>query len=373
MKKYCIYLLALPLLLFCFIIRCSAAGTDAFDGDIQRIEDSVGDEASDDLESLGISDVDDVIASGLDGKRFWTYLASLITENSAGPLSALLLMTAVLLIIGVAESYQYSLRYTETKEIMSVVTALFTASVLIVPVTSLARDTATVIQGASGVMTVYLPVMAGIMAFAGRMVTSAGFYAAAVTAAQVLSKIASTVLTPLLNIVLSVSVGAGVCSRVSLSGITEALSKGFKYCVTFAVSIFVAILGLNGALSASVDGVANKAARFGLSSFIPLIGSSLSEAYGALQNSLSVLRSGTGVFVILALFVTFVPLLIRTILWSAALNIAKTLSEVMNVASAGFILHSLIQFISALRTVLIAVTAVFIISSAIMIRMGGQL
>ena len=172
--------------------------------------------------------------------------------------------------------------------------------------------------------------------------------------------------------ILSLSICASLSSRVSLSGITEALSKGFKYIITFAVSIFAAILGLNGTLSASVDSVANRAAKFGLSSFIPLIGSSISEAYGTLQNSLTVLRSGVGVFVILALFVTFVPLLIRTILWSAALSAAKTLSEVLNVSSAGSILHSLNQFISALRTVLIAVAAVFIISSAIMIRIGGQ-
>ena len=372
MKKFIICLAAAVLIFIFCAVDVNAVDTDTFDEEIDRLEDSIGSEPSQDLESLGAAEVDDVIASGIDGKKVFAYITDLIAHNSSAPLSALVLMTAVMLFVGVAESYNYSLRYTETKEVMSAVTALFTVSVVITPVTGLVSDAVTVIRGASAVMTVYLPVMAGIMAFSGHAISSSGFYVAAATAAQAVARLASSVLSPLLNMILSLSVCAGICQRVSLSGITETLSKGFKYMITFSISIFSAILGLNGTLSASADSIADRAARFGLSSFIPLIGSSISEAYGTLQNSLTVLRSGVGVFVILAVFVTFAPLLIRTILWSAALSAAKTLSEVLNVSSAGSILHSLNQFITALRTVLIAVTAVFIISSAIMIRIGGQ-
>ena len=356
-----------------FSVHCSAAIPDTFGQEIKQIEDSVSQDASDDMDRLGASDIDDIITDGVDSEKIWKYLSELIAQNSSGPLSSLAILVAVLLIAGIAESYNHSLRYTETKDIMGVVVGLFTACVVISPITELVSSVGTVIEGASTVMTVYLPVMAGIMAFTGSAIASSGYYAAAVTAAQVLSRIASSVLSPLLNMVLSLSISAGICSRVSLGGITEALSKGFKYCITFAVSIFVAILGLNGALSGSVDSVANKAVKFGLSSFIPLIGSSVSEAYGALQNGITVLKSGVGVFVILAVFVTFIPLLIKTVLWSLTLTAAKTVGEVLSVLSAVSVLHSLIQFISALRTVLIAVLIVFIISSSVMIRIGSQL
>lgn len=371
MKKILIWLTVITVLLFCFGMRCSAA-EELFDSEIRQIEDSIGQESKEDLDQLGISGVDDVIKDGVDEKKIWDYLLELIASNSAGPLSALMTLTAVLLLAGIAESYHYSLRYTQTKDVMGVVIGLFTMSVVISPITELVSSAVTVIKGASSVMTVYLPVMAGIMMFSGSAIASAGYYTASVTAAQLLSRLASTVLTPLLNTVLCLSVSAGVCSHVSLSGVTDMLSKAFKYGVTFAVSIFVAVLGLNGALCASADSVANRAAKFGLSSFIPLIGSSISEAYGAMQNSISVLRSGIGVFVILAVFVTFVPLLIRSILWSVTLSLAKTASEVLSVSSAVSVLYSLTQFISALRTVLIAVMTVFIISSSIMIRIGGQ-
>lgn len=373
MKRLLICIAVIIVSMFCFCIRCNAEEKELFDSEIRQIEDSIGQDSKEELEQLGISGVDDVITNGVDEKKIWDYLLDLIKSNSAGPLSALTTLIAVLLLAGIAESYHYSLRYTQTKDVMGVVVSLFTMSVVISPVTELVSSAVTVIKGASSVMTVYLPVMAGIVAFSGSAIASAGYYTASVTAAQLLSQIASTVLTPLLNTVLCLSVSAGVCSHVSLSGATELLSKAFKYVVTFAVSIFVAVLGLNGALCASADSVANKMTKLGLSSFIPLIGSSISEAYGAMQNSIAVLRSGVGVFVILAVFVTFVPLIIQSVLWSVSLSIAKTVSEVLSVSSAASVLHSLTQFISALRTVLIAVMTVFIISSSIMIRIGGQL
>ena len=373
MKRLFALLITIAALVILCSVSCDAVATDQFDHEMQQIEDSISEEASDDLDKIGASDIDDIISEGVDGKKIWEYLMDSVAENSAAPLASLAVLTAVLLIAGIAESYNYSLRYTETKDIMGVVVSVFTAGVLIAPVTDLVFSAGTIIEGASDVMTVYLPIMAGIMAFSGSAVSSAGYYAAAVTAAQVLSRIASTVLAPLLNMVLSISLSAGVCSRVSLGGVIDMLSKGFKYCITFAVSIFAAILGLNGALSASVDSVANRAAKFGLSSFIPLIGSSISEAYGALQNSIAVLKSGVGVFVILAVFVTFVPLLVKTMLWSLTLTAAKTVSEVLSITSAVSVLHSLAQFISALRTVLIAVMTVFIISSSVMIRIGSRI
>ena len=373
MKKLILCLSMLLILSLWLSLSCRATDVDAFDDEIEQIENSVDGDTAQALEDLGVSNVDDVIDGGIDSSDVWKYLYEIMTESLSGPLSALVVLTAAILLTSVAESYAYSLRYTETRDIMGAAVSLFTVSVVITPITELVSSCVMVIQGSSALMTVYLPVMAGMMAFSGHAITSGGYYAAVVTAAGVISRLASSVMTPLLDMILSLSVCAGLCSRVRIGGFIETLSKGFKYSITFAMSVFIAILGLNSALSGAADTVANKSVKFGLSSFIPLIGSSISEAYGALQSSLGTLRSGVGVFVILAVFASFAPVLIRSVLWSAALSTAKAVSELLSVSSALSVMNILIQFVSALRTVLIAVMTVFIISSSVMIRLGGSL
>ena len=371
MKKLVVILMSL-ILLCSFTIRCSAAESKLFEEDIGRIEGSIDEDTHNEMERFGINGIEDIITGGIDNSSVWRYFSQLLSSHSSAPMAALVLMTAVLLLASVAESYTYSLRYTETRDIMGVVVSLFLASIIVSPVTQLITVTIRVIQGASAIMTVYLPVMAGMMVFSGHAISSGGYYAAVITVSQLISKLSSTVFAPLLNVFLSLSVCANVSSRVQLGGFIELVSKGFKYGITFSMSVFTAVIGLNGAISGAADSVANKAARFGLSSFIPLIGSSISEAYGAIQNSVGVLRSGAGVFVIIAVFVSFAPIIIRSVLWSFALGIAKSIGEMLGVSSASSILSALTQFISALRTLLIAVMTVFIIATSIMMSLGGH-
>ena len=363
---------AVLVLLSCFTVKCHAVEKVLFEEDKAQIENSIDDETKRELDRFGISGIDDVMKQGISSADVWQYLSALVSAYSSGPMAALMLLTAVMLLSSIAESYTYSLRYTETRDIMSVVVSLFITSIVVSPVTQLIALSTKVIQGASAMMTVYLPVMAGMLMFSGHAISSGGYYAAVITISQVISRLSATVFTPLLSVFLSLSVSASISSRLRLSGFIEMVSKGFKYGITFMMSVFAAVIGLNGALSSAADSVANKAARFGLSSFVPLIGSSIAEAYGAIQNSVGVLRSGAGVFVIIALLISFAPLIVQSVLWSMTLWTAKCIGELLSVACASSVINALSQFISALRAMLIAVMTVFIISTSIMMSLGGR-
>lgn len=371
MKKIVI-ILAMILLLSLFSIKCCATESELFSEELGEVENSVDDDTKSEMNRFGIDSIDDVIKGGIDNASVWSYLFQLFTSYSSAPMAALILMTAVLMLASIAESYTYSLRYTDTRDIMGVVVSLFLASIIVSPVTQLVTSSLRVIQGASLMMTAYLPVMAGMMAFSGNAISSGGYYAAVITISQLISRLCATVFAPLLNVFLSLSVCASVSSRIHLGGFIELVSKCFKYGITFSMSVFTAVIGLNGAISGAADSVANKAARFGLSSFIPLIGSSISEAYGALQNSVGIMRSGAGVFVIIALFFSFAPIIIQSVIWSLSLEIAKSIGEMLSVSSASPILNALSQFLSALRAMVIAVMTVFIITTSIMLSLGGQ-
>ena len=351
---------------------CAAEEIHLFDDEVRQIENSVGDEVTQQMDRLGTGGVSDILSGGVDAAAVWKYLFDQISLYSSGPLAAFIMLTVVMIIASVAESYTYSLRYTETKEIMGAVVALFVASAAVSPIADMVASSAAVIRGASAVMTVYLPVMAGIILFSGHAISSGGYYAAVTTASQVVVRVVSDILSPLLSVFLSLSICTGIGSRIHIGGLIELLSKGFKYLITFSMSIFVAVIGLNSALGNAADSVADKAVKFGLSSFIPMIGSCVSEAYGTLRSSVNILRSGIGVFVILAIFVAFAPLLIRAVLWSAAIGAAKLVGEALSVSSASAMLNALSAFMAAYRAMLIAVMTVFLISSSVMIFAGGH-
>ena len=371
MRSIVITLAAMIVIPFIVSFGASAEQTDLFEDDKKRIEDSLSEEARSGLREIGIDGVDDVISGGIDTSEVINGVMDSIKRSSSEPVSSLVVLIGVVIITSIAESYTFSLRYTHTKEVMGAAVGVFTASAVILPAARLAADSVAVIHSASSLMLLYLPVTAGITAFSGKAITSAGYYTAVISGAGLLSKLASSVLAPLLNIFLSLSVCSGISGRINLSGITDAASKAFKWMLTFAVSLFAAVTGLNSALAGAADNLTGRAAKFALSSLIPMIGSSLAEAYQSIQGSLGLLRSGLGVFVILAVLITFVPLLIRTLMWSLALSCAKITADAFGVSSASRIFNAVTVFFSALRALLIAVMTAFVISSAAVIRTGG--
>ena len=369
MKRLILLMIVIALML---PVRAAAAELSVFDKDIAGIEESIPEGSREAFSELGIASVSDLISKGIDLSSLLLYAGGLVQRYADTPFSVMLLLIIIIIMTAVAESYSFSLRYTDTREIMGVVVSLYLAAALISPISGLIDSSVKVIEGASAVMAVYLPVMVGMIAFSGRMMTSAGCYAATATASQLISQLSASVLAPLLKLFLSLSVSSGVCPRMKLSGVIEMTSKGFRWLLTFSMAVFTAVIGLNSALSNASDTVAGKAARFTLSSFVPIIGSAVADAYQTVQGSLGLLRSGAGVFVILSVAAAFAPLIVKAVLWSAALYIARLAQDALSVNSTARMLGALSAFMAALRAVLVAVMTAFIISSAAMLSVGGK-
>ena len=348
-----------------------ALENELFSQEQRQLEESVSDDTLKGLEELGADSVESIISGGVDGNKIGRYISDTLAQELKSPLSSLIVLIVTIIICSVAEGYTHSLRYTETADIMGTAVSLFIASAVLSPITGLLGASAGVIQGASSLMMMYLPIMAGMLAFSGHSVSSAGYFAAITGMGELISWLCADILLPVLHLLLSLSICSGVSRRVNLRGISSAISNAFKWGLTFAMSVYVAVIGLNGALSNAADGIAEKAAKFTLSSLIPLVGSSISEAYGAVRGSVGILRSGMGVFVILAICVGVLPVLLRCALWSAAIFFAKLTAEALGVGSAASVLNSLSSFMAALRALIICVTTAFILSSAVMMRIGG--
>ncbi len=371
MKRLWILVLTLAALLI--PVRVQAAETGVFDEQIAQLEEQVPEQAGEGLSELELDSVDDVIARGVDSVAILSYIGRLLSDNMASPFSVFLLLAAVIILSAIGESYTYSLRYTDTKEIMSAAAALYVATVTVQPMSKLLCDIVDVIGAVSKLMQGYAALGAGMLVFSGRAISSSGYYASVIGVSQLLTWLSSTILLPLLQLFLSLSISSGICSRLKLNGIIEAVGNGMKWMLSFLMTIFTAVIGLNGALTAAGDTVAGRAAKFTLSSFIPLVGSSVAEAYQTVRGSVDLLRSGVGVFVILSVFAAFAPLLIRALLWSLAIGAAKITQEAFSVSSTAPILNALLSVVKLLRAVTVAVITAFLISTAVMFRMGGAL
>ena len=286
-------------------------------------------------------------------------------------MSVITVLISVLIIDALVMSYKDGLRQSSFKEVLALVSTLCVTSVLVFPVIDLINDCLLTVKDASDFMLLYIPVMVTILAFSGHAVSGASYYSCMVMSCQGISRLSSVVIAPLLNVYMSFCISASLTHRVNLKGFCDMFSKFIKWLIAFSMTIFSALLTIRSMITTAYDSVTTRAVRFTMSSFIPIVGAALSESYKTIQGSINLLRTGAGVFVILAIFVVFLPTIVRCIMWLFAIGLCKSVAQLLGVTNELEILSSVNSVVSTVFAVIMSVLAVFIISTALLITLGG--
>ncbi|MBQ2570339.1 MAG: hypothetical protein II573_08085 [Ruminococcus sp.] len=338
--------------------------------DFSGVYQNLSDEASRALSELGVTSADADALSALSFENVMAALSKMAGSGLTAPLKGLITMTAVLLLCSMLTAYQNSL--TESGETVQTVAVLCLSGAVAVPAVGFIGTAGDVIAQCANLFLAYIPIMAVMLAASGKAVSSASYQALTVAAGQGVMRVSSDMILPLLHIFLGIAVSSGIAPQVGLGGFLSLITKLTKWLLGFVMAIFTAVLSLRQAASGALDSLGSKAARFALSSFVPVVGSALSEAYKTVQGSLHVLRSGLGIFVILALAFTFLPVLLQGLGWSLCLFVGKALAEALGVSHCAKLLEALGTVFSTLTAVLLCVPAVLLIAAAAAFAIGGE-
>lgn len=294
-----------------------------------------------------------------------------IQQQSVTPLNCVVKIMGVVMLVALINSVKSSLGSSSLTAVLNSVATLTVSIILIQPVCQTIEYSTTIIKLSADFMLIFIPVMAGIMLTMGQSLQAAGSYTMVMGAGTAVSQISNNILVPLLNTFLGISVVSGISQRVNLNGFCELINKVLKWVLTFTMSVFTAILTMQSIISSSADSAGVKATRFAISSFVPLVGGALSEAYQTVRGCMGMLKSGVGVFAILATGTIYLPAIISCLLWLAAINIAIALAGVFDMGDIIKLLKSVTTVINLLIAILLCCMIIFIVSSAIMLMAGG--
>ncbi|MEE0569192.1 MAG: stage III sporulation protein AE [Lachnospiraceae bacterium] len=294
-----------------------------------------------------------------------------IQQQSVTPLNCVVKIMGVVMLVALINSVKSSLGSSSLTAVLNSVATLTVSIILIQPVCQTIEYSTTIIKLSADFMLIFIPVMAGIMLTMGQSLQAAGSYTMVMGAGTAVSQISNNMLVPLLNTFLGISVVSGISQRVNLNGFCELINKVLKWVLTFTMSVFTAILTMQSIISSSADSAGVKATRFAISSFVPLVGGALSEAYQTVRGCMGMLKSGVGVFAILATGTIYLPAIISCLLWLAAINIAIALAGVFDMGDIIKLLKSVTTVINSLIAILLCCMIIFIVSSAIMLMAGG--
>lgn len=380
LKKAAVIFLVLAVVLCLSQVTAFAAdsqsATQSTENDINSIYDtsvlynSLSDDVKQSLENIGINGIDGQQISQISFTEVVNEIVKLAGENSAGPLKAVISLTALILICSLLSSYKNSIS-SELSSSLGIAAVLCATCTAALPVIQVIADMSAVVKTASAFMLAFVPVMVMIMSSTGHAVSGASYYAMMIGAGEGVGQLSSKVIVPFLNMFLGVSVTASVCPETRLSGISSVISKAVKWILGFVMTVFTAVLSFKQLITASVDDVSTRAVRFTLNSFIPIVGSALSDAYKTVQGSVNLLKSGLGIFVIISIAFVFLPIILNSLLWIFTLSAGKLFADTLGINQVKNLLEGVSTVLSTLLAIVLCIMSVYIISTALVLLLGG--
>ena len=361
------------MLFFALMFSFSSSAKELVDIDksVENLKKSLSDEVQQDLKKIGADSYDISSFDDVSFKSILSLVFDKVENEGTTPLKSGVVVISILILTALLESYRDSLRHTSMQEVLSVVATLCIVTSLAFPVINLIRTSVATITDASNFMLLYIPIMIAILSLSGHAVSGASYYSLMLMVCEGVAQLSTKFIAPMLNVYLGFCVSSSICDRVNLKSFCDMISKTIKWLISFLMTVFSALLTIKGMISTAYDSVTARAVRFTMSSFIPIVGAALAESYKTIQGSINLIRTGAGVFVILAILVVFMPTIISCICWIFSLNLCKSVGETIGVTSPLNILGTVSSVVSTVLAITVCIMALFVISTALLITLSG--
>lgn len=190
-----------------------------------------------------------------------------------------------------------------------------------------------------------LPTLAAAVAAGGGLVTAGAQQVAAVFLTNLLLSVIRKILLPLLYGCIAAAAAGAMTPGKSLQKISDAIRKCVTWGLTAAMLAFTGFLTVTGAAAGAADALTAQVTRSAISAAVPVVGSIISDATGAVLAGAGMLKSAVGIFGLLAVLaiclMPFITLAIQYLLYKlaaflAGMIVGETLEDLIGSLGSAF-------------------------------------
>lgn len=116
-------------------------------------------------------------------------------------------------------------------------------------------------------------------------------------------------------------------STVKLTKFSDLISSIFKWVVGFVFTIFTSFLAVQGISAGRFDSVSIKTTKFAVKSYVPLVGSFISDGFDFIILSSVLIKNAIGVGVLLLIFLIVLSPLVQIVIFKLGLQLTSAITE----------------------------------------------
>ncbi|HAA43180.1 MAG TPA: stage III sporulation protein AE [Ruminiclostridium sp.] len=184
--------------------------------------------------------------------------------------------------------------------------AFYTCYIVLVSILLVSFNTAVeagigIINAMVNFMHLSLPVLAALLTASGNVTTGAGMQPMLIMMVQVFAAIIKNILIPIVILSTIVSVIDNISEKIQISRLSGFLKSLAGWLLGLILTVFIAIVSLQGVIGAVADGVGSKTAKFAIGVFVPVAGKYLADAADAVMGCTLLIKNAVGVSMLIGI------------------------------------------------------------------------
>lgn len=303
-------------------------------------------------------------------KDVWDTVVDLVKKQFTKPLNLFLYLAAIIIICAFVDNLKNSFADKNINSVFRMVATLCICMSVISPIIECIQRTIKAITECANFMLSFIPIWSGVIIASGQVATASTYNVVLFVACQVIAQISSKILLPLLGIYLALSVVSSITDTIRIDGFLTSIKNVVCWGLGISLTVFIGLLSMQTLVSAGVDGLGSKTAKFLIGNLIPVFGSALSDAFFAAQGCMKLLKTTIGIFGIGVAIFSFLPLLIQTVLWYITVNLSGLIADLFENKAISGLLKTIGATLSILISVILCFVILVIISITIVLISG---
>lgn len=204
-------------------------------------------------------------------------------------------------------------------------------SIMIIVVLVAYKDILTKINDTLGLilsqMQLVFPILITLLASIGSLTTISIYNPIVAVLTSVISIIFEKFLYPIFILIFLLTVIGNLTDTIKLNKITDFLNSTFKWCIGIVFTIFTGFLTIQGISAGKFDSVSIKATKFAVKSYIPIIGSYISDGIDFLILGSVLVKNTIGLIGVMIIFITIISPIINILVFKLGLQLCGGVLE----------------------------------------------
>ena len=324
------------------------------------------------FEDIDMNEIlENAIQGKVDNQTLFKKVLSVLGGELVDGLTVLGSILAIVVIHSILKSVSESLENDTISKLIYYVQYILIVTIVMMNFSDIVQVVKDTCNNAIGFMNILIPLLISLMIYTGSITTSGVLEPIILFLINFIGNIIQTLIIPIVLIFTSLIVISKISDNVQIGKLSQFLKSGVVWFFGIILTIFVAVISLEGTLSSSVDGITAKTTKAVVSSAIPVVGKILGDAVDTVLGCGIILKNAVGVIgIIIVIGICIIPILklgIFTIAYKFMSAICEPIAD-KNITS---LLDQIGDVYKIFLAILCSVSVMLIVGTALVVKISN--